>query len=116
MWQLVRSCAEPRQFVFVLQTASDGAIHGVRQKWQTDLTFLLVSFIKVQPLGHAISLFGVIGIDIKFAEETGTPYQLLAYAVYPKVALIDNTGDCKLKNNIWKQRLCQDSPMNTSKN
>ena len=43
---------------------------------------------------------GVIGIDIKFAEETGTPYQLLAYAVYPKVALIDNTGDCKLIDNI----------------
>ena len=33
---------------------------------------------------------GVIGIDIKFAEETGAPYQLL----------IDNTGDCKLIDNI----------------
>ena len=43
---------------------------------------------------------GVIGIDIKFAEETGAPYQLLAYAVYPKVALIENTGDCKLIDNI----------------
>ena len=43
---------------------------------------------------------GVIGIDIKFAEETDAPYQLLAYAVYPKVALIDNTGDCKVVDNI----------------
>ena len=53
MWQLVRSCAEPRWFVFVLQTASDCAIHGVRQKRQT---YLLLSFIKVQPLGHAYKL------------------------------------------------------------
>ena len=43
---------------------------------------------------------GVIGIDIKFATATAEDYQLLAYAVYPKVALIDNTGDCQVVDNI----------------
>ena len=43
---------------------------------------------------------GVIGIDIKFDGATSEDYQLLAYAVYPKVALIDNTGDCTVVNNI----------------
>ena len=43
---------------------------------------------------------GVIGIDIKFAKPTAEDYQLLAYAVYPKVALIDNTGDCQVVDNI----------------
>ena len=34
----------------------------------------------------------MIGIDIKFDTATESAYQLLVYAVYPKVALIDNTG------------------------
>jgi hypothetical protein len=43
---------------------------------------------------------GVIGIDITFAEATLKDYQLLAYAVYPKVALIDGSGDCKLVDDV----------------
>ena len=43
---------------------------------------------------------GVIGIDIKFATANSAPFQLLSYAVYPKVALIENTGDCKVVDNI----------------
>ena len=39
---------------------------------------------------------GAIGIDIKFAGELAGDYQLLAYATYPKVAVIDNTGNCQL--------------------
>ena len=39
---------------------------------------------------------GVIGIDIKFADATDVDYQLLAYATFPKVAVIDNTGGCQL--------------------
>ena len=39
---------------------------------------------------------GAIGIDIKFAKELAGDYQLLAYATYPKVAVIDNTGNCQL--------------------
>jgi hypothetical protein len=42
----------------------------------------------------------VIGIDITFAEATLKDYQLLAYAVYPKVALIDGSGDCKLVDDV----------------
>ena len=39
---------------------------------------------------------GVIGIDIKFSAPTEDDYQLLAYATFPKVAVIDNTGSCQL--------------------
>ena len=39
---------------------------------------------------------GAIGIDIKFSKELAGDYQLLAYATYPKVAVIDNTGSCQL--------------------
>ena len=39
---------------------------------------------------------GVIGIDIKFDAATDVDYQLLAYATFPKVAVIDNTGGCQL--------------------
>ena len=42
----------------------------------------------------------MIGIDITFGEETTIDYQLLAYAVYPKVALIDGSGDCKLVDDV----------------
>ena len=43
---------------------------------------------------------GVIGIHITFQTAIVAPYQLLAYAVYPKIALIDSAGDCKLIDNI----------------
>ena len=43
---------------------------------------------------------GVIGIHITFQQEAPAPYQLLAYAVYPKIALIDSAGDCKVVDNI----------------
>ena len=43
---------------------------------------------------------GVIGIDITFAAATLKDYQLLAYAVYPKVALVDSSGDCKLVDDV----------------
>ena len=67
-----------------------------------------LKFVKMQQcavwkknhFSFSVNKTGVIGIDIKFAEETGAPYQLLTYAVYPKVALIENTGDCKLIDNI----------------
>ena len=39
---------------------------------------------------------GAIGIDIKFSATTADDYQLLAYATFPKVAVIDNTGGCQL--------------------
>ena len=39
---------------------------------------------------------GVIGIDIKFSTPTADDYQLLTYATFPKVAVIDNTGSCQL--------------------
>ena len=39
---------------------------------------------------------GVIGIDIKFSTATTDDYQLLTYATFPKVAVIDNTGSCQL--------------------
>ena len=39
---------------------------------------------------------GAIGIDIKFEDATDVDYQLLAYATFPKVAVIDNTGGCQL--------------------
>ena len=39
---------------------------------------------------------GVIGIDIKFAAETPDDYQLIAYATFPKVAIIDKTQSCQL--------------------
>ena len=39
---------------------------------------------------------GVIGIDIKFAVETPDDYQLIAYATFPKVAIIDKTQSCQL--------------------
>ena len=42
----------------------------------------------------------MIGIDIKFDGATDQDYQLLAYAVFPKVALIDNKGDCQIVDNI----------------
>ena len=43
---------------------------------------------------------GVIGIDIKFAEALAEDFQLLAYATYPKAAVIDNTGACQLVDNV----------------
>ena len=43
---------------------------------------------------------GVIGIDIKFAEALGEDFQLLAYATYPKAAIIDNTGACQVVDNV----------------
>ena len=39
---------------------------------------------------------GAIGIDIKFSALTADDYQLIAYATFPKVAVIDNTGSCQL--------------------
>ena len=39
---------------------------------------------------------GAIGIDIKFSTATTDDYQLLTYATFPKVAVIDNTGSCLL--------------------
>ena len=39
---------------------------------------------------------GAIGIDIKFSATTPDDYQLIAYATFPKVAVIDNTGSCQL--------------------
>ena len=39
---------------------------------------------------------GVIGIDIKFAAATPNDYQLLAYATFPKVAIIDKSQSCQL--------------------
>jgi hypothetical protein len=39
---------------------------------------------------------GAIGIDIKFSSTTADDYQLIAYATFPKVAVIDNTGSCQL--------------------
>ena len=39
---------------------------------------------------------GVVGIDIKFSAATTDDYQLLTYATFPKVAVIDNTGSCQL--------------------
>jgi hypothetical protein len=39
---------------------------------------------------------GAIGIDIKFSATTADDYQLIAYATFPKVAVIDNTGSCQL--------------------
>ena len=39
---------------------------------------------------------GVIGIHIKFAQPLSDDYQLVAYATYPKVAVIDNTQNCQL--------------------
>ena len=39
---------------------------------------------------------GVIGINIKFEAALEDDYQLLAYATFPKVAVIDNTGGCQL--------------------
>ena len=44
----------------------------------------------------ADSKTGVIGIDIKFATATPNDYQLLAYATFPKVAIIDKTQSCQL--------------------
>ena len=44
----------------------------------------------------ADSKTGVIGIDIKFATATPNDYQLLAYATFPKVAIIDNSQSCQL--------------------
>ena len=44
MWQLVRSCAEPRRFVFVLQTANCGA---PRRQSERTSTFTLVSLLMV---------------------------------------------------------------------
>ena len=38
----------------------------------------------------------VAGIDIKFSATTPDDYQLIAYATFPKVAVIDNTGSCQL--------------------
>ena len=43
---------------------------------------------------------GVIGIHITFNAATTAPFQLIAYAVYPKLALIDAAGDCKVVDNI----------------
>ena len=43
---------------------------------------------------------GVIGIDIKFAEALAEDFQLLAYATYPKAAVIDSTGACQLVDNV----------------
>ena len=43
---------------------------------------------------------GVVGIHITFEGPTLVPYQLLAYAVYPKLALIDSAGECKIVDNI----------------
>ena len=43
---------------------------------------------------------GAIGIDIKFFEALQDDYQLLAYATFPKVAVIDNTGGCQIVDNI----------------
>ena len=43
---------------------------------------------------------GSIGIQITFADATATAYQLMGYGVYPKAALIDKTGNCKLVDNI----------------
>ena len=42
----------------------------------------------------------MIGIDIKFAEALAEDFQLLAYATYPKAAVIDSTGDCQLVDNV----------------
>jgi len=42
---------------------------------------------------------GAIGIDIKFFEALQDDYQLLAYATFPKVAVIDNTGGCQIVDN-----------------
>ena len=39
---------------------------------------------------------GAVGIDIKFSATTADDYQLIAYATFPKVAVIDNTGSCQL--------------------
>lgn len=39
---------------------------------------------------------GSVGIDIKFDSSLTDDYQLIAYATYPKVAVIDNTGSCQI--------------------
>ena len=39
---------------------------------------------------------GVIGINIKFAAATPDDYQLIVYATFPKVAIIDKTQSCQL--------------------
>ena len=43
---------------------------------------------------------GSIGIDITFGTATDAAYQMLTYCIYPKVALIDLTGNCTLIDNI----------------
>ena len=39
---------------------------------------------------------GSIGIDIKFDAALSDDYQLIAYATYPKVSVVDNTGSCQI--------------------
>jgi len=54
---------------------------------------------------------GAVGIDIKFAKELAGDYQLIAYATYPKVAVISTiqeivnllTPKCK-KKHAWIQQ------------
>ena len=42
---------------------------------------------------------GSIGIDISFKSALPKDYQLIAYATFPKVVMIDKAGDCQLVDN-----------------
>ena len=61
-------------------------------------TFWNIHYLRI--FSFIDSKTGVIGIDIRFAAELAEDFQLLAYATYPKAAVIDNTGDCQLVDNV----------------
>ena len=51
-----------------------------------------------------LSQSGTIGVSMTFKTATPTAYQMLAYGVYPMQAHIDEAGNCKLIDNVWKKK------------
>ena len=48
----------------------------------------------------AVNKTGSVGIEIHFAAPTNAAYQLLAYGVYPKAAVIEFNGNCTVVDNV----------------
>ena len=64
------------------------------------IIYQLIFLLRNKTLIFAVGKSGNINLHITFATRTDTPYQLLGYGIYPKAALIDATGNCKLADNI----------------
>ena len=66
-------------------------IHGQSPKKKTSQS---TPYLRI--FSFADNKTGVIGINIKFAAATPDDYQLIVYATFPKVAIIDKTQSCQV--------------------